>query len=74
MKGVRAPWSSILLLITVVRVYSMLYTENAKGKRHWKNNQAFCHIFIIGGISIRRGGGSPGYAYEPKCYTQFNDM
>ena len=32
----------------------------------------FCHIFFIGGISIW-GGGSPGYAYEPKCCSQFND-
>ena len=32
----------------------------------------FCHIFMIGGISIGGWGNrAPGYAYEPKCCAQY---
>ena len=36
----------------------------------------FCHIFIIGGISIGGLGpwAPPAYAYEPKCCAQYKDM
>ena len=48
LRGTRRPWSSILLLVI------LLSAKNAKKKL--KKQQAFCHIFVIGEISIGGGG------------------
>ena len=53
-------------------------------KRNWRNNWLFCHVFVIGEISIGDGGGGRatplGYAYAPieenkkRCSQTFREV
>ena len=58
-KGARAPWLSIWLLITVV-------SEDAKRNWNWWKNRFFSHIFFIGGISVWEGGQLMFYCFFSK--------
>ena len=51
------PSRSILLLVTFIRV--CCFTRRCQKKLKLKKDRLFCHIFIIGTISIRRGARAP---------------
>ena len=68
LKGCAWPWGRqvYLLLITVVRVYCLLYAKMLKETEN-EETMLFCQIFVIGGISIEGigpPGPPPGYAYD----------
>ena len=50
---------------------SLLYASYHKRKilkeTETEEKYAFCHVFIIGGNLIGKGGGPPGYAYSLHC-------
>ena len=55
-----------LLVVNIIVNYRctrvLLYAKNAEKYWNWRNNRLFCHIFIIGRISI---GGGPGSLPPP---------
>ena len=48
LKGLRGPWSSILVLVLVTDASKKMLKRNW----NWRNSRLFRHIFIIGEISI----------------------
>ena len=61
LKGTRRSWASILLIS-----YSC-QRKVLKRNWNWRNIRLFCHIFVIGEISIGGGPSPPplAYAYAP---------